>query len=879
MSVAKETVGSKEKPGPPEAAAADVTAESRFTKVVLSDDLNEPMELAVAPDERVFFIERAGNFYMYDPRLKKTRLLHAFEFPAKAVNALNGLLGLTLDPDFRQNDYIYFFKTANDSSQYRQQISRFKLTGDNNLDLKSEKVILEIPIDVAGRTHTGGSLAWDKDRNLYIATGDNTSATESDGFAPINELPGRLNFDAQRSSGNTNDLRGKILRIHPEPDGTYTIPKDNLFPAGTPDTRPEIYVMGARNPYRISVDTATSAVYWGDVGPDAGTSGSRGSKGFDEFNQAREAGNYGWPYFIGDNRAYSDYDFATKTIGQPFDAKAPVNNSPNNTGAATLPPAQKALIWYPYDQSNEFPALGTGGRSAMAGPVYHYDPNLPSETKLPQYYDKALFIMDWMRNWIFAVRLDTALHYKSMEPFMPVTGNFIRPVDMEIGPDGAVYLLEYGTVYGKDNPDARLVRIDYNAGNRAPVAQIITTDTIGLAPFKVAFSSKSYDHDAEDRLTYAWRFGDGGITSTEPNPTHTYSRDGIYKATLKVTDPAGKADTDTLEIKVGNTLPEISIQLVGNSSFFSEDRTPIKYTVRVEDREDKEIDEDKVLVTLNYTENPTSMRELMRHAQNPGAFDLGKSLMENSDCKACHQLDKTSVGPAFMDVAKRYQGDETATARLANKIITGGGGVWGDGAMNAHPQLSREEASDIVKYILTLSTRKPVESLPLQGTLVLKDHVGKAGKGRYLLTASYTDKGGAITPLSASRTLVLRPAKVQAAEADTLYHLDKKGDKLEIPGEQSYFVLMNVDLKAIDRLAFRYASQNQEAAVEVHIDSLAGPVISALHIKPTQSLKNFVEVNAPVRDPGGTHDLFFLFKGKNASAEASALLDWIRFGQ
>ncbi|MEJ7678254.1 MAG: ThuA domain-containing protein [Segetibacter sp.] len=285
--------------------AVKAPEDNRFTKTILSDDLNEPMELTVAPDGRVFFTERSGKFYMYDPVAKKTKLV--YDFPAKAVEKyLNGLIGITLDPDFKQNNYIYFFYSSNTDSQYHQNISRFKLTSDNNLDTTTEQVIIKIPIDLEVSAHTGGSLAWDKDKNLFISAGDNTTPFESDGYAPIDEREGRKVFDAQRSAGNPNDLRGKILRIHPEADGSYTIPEGNLFPKGTPGTRPEIYVMGCRNPYRISVDQATSIVYWGEVGPDAGQDSRHGPRGYDEFNQAKKAGNFGWPYFVGNSIAYHD---------------------------------------------------------------------------------------------------------------------------------------------------------------------------------------------------------------------------------------------------------------------------------------------------------------------------------------------------------------------------------------------------------------------------------------------------------------------------------------------------------------------------------------------------------------------------------------------
>src|SRR5262249_16349154 len=146
--------------------------------------------------------------------------------------------------------------------------------------------------------HSAGSLAFDAQGNLYASAGDNTHPGASDGFSPIDEQPGRGPWNAAKSAGNANDLRGKILRIHPEPDGTASIPQGNLFPPGTPNTRPEIYTMGNRNPFRISVDPRSGCLYWGEVGPDAyGANPQRGPAGFDEINQAKKAGNFGWPFF------------------------------------------------------------------------------------------------------------------------------------------------------------------------------------------------------------------------------------------------------------------------------------------------------------------------------------------------------------------------------------------------------------------------------------------------------------------------------------------------------------------------------------------------------------------------------------------------------
>ena len=81
------------------------------------------------------------------------------------------------------------------------------------------------------------------------------------------------------------------------------------------------------------MDQKTGFLYWGDVGPDAGGDGPRGPKGYDEVNQARTAGNFGWPCFIGPNRPYNIVDFTTGRIGEPQDPSHPTNHSVNNTGA------------------------------------------------------------------------------------------------------------------------------------------------------------------------------------------------------------------------------------------------------------------------------------------------------------------------------------------------------------------------------------------------------------------------------------------------------------------------------------------------------------------------------------------------------------------
>lgn len=146
-----------------------------------------------------------------------------------------------------------------------------------------------------------------------------------------------------------------------------------------------------------------------------------------EWNQARTAGNYGWPYFIPNNKPCIDHDFATGISTTAFDPSAPVNDSLNNTGPTNLPVARPAWLWYPYNSSTEFPELnGSGGRTAMGGPVYYYPTNVLTETKLPAYFDQTLFVWDWSRNCSSGAKRAASSHtsdhfHKSVLSVAPVS--------------------------------------------------------------------------------------------------------------------------------------------------------------------------------------------------------------------------------------------------------------------------------------------------------------------------------------------------------------------------------------------------------------------------------------------------------------------------
>ncbi|MDG4768077.1 ThuA domain-containing protein [Solwaraspora sp. WMMD406] len=558
-----------------------------FEKVTLDSNTSNPMELDIAPDGRVFYIERDGRVQIIKPDTGNT--VTAIDLDVFTGNE-DGLIGMRLDPDFADNGWVYLYY-APDDGVARNLLSRFTVTGDT-IDPASEEAVLQVDTQRNTCCHAGGTMTFDSQGNLYLATGDNTNPFESSAYTPIDERAGRQDYDAQRTSGNTNDLRGKVIRIHPENDGTYTIPEGNLFAPGTAQTRPEIFAMGFRNPFRIGVDLATDTLYVADYGPDANSDNpNRGPRGLVEWNIVDTPGNYGWPYCTGTNEAYNDYQFPSGPSGAKFDCSAPVNNSPNNTGLTDLPPAIPATVDYGYSGDPRYPEIGGGG-APMGGPVYRYDADLVSEHKWPAYYDGKALLGEWNQSKMYTMQV-SADGTELIDINQLLTGmSMVRPMDFEFGPDGVLYMIEWGSGFGGNNDNSGVYRIDYIAGARAPIAQATANPTSGPAPLTVEFSSEGSRDPDGGTLTYAWTFGDGG-TSDEANPTHTYAEAGNYTAQLTVTNPAGRTAVANVPVTVGNTAPTLTIEFPPNGGFFDWG-DQVQYTISVTDPEDGEIDCERV---------------------------------------------------------------------------------------------------------------------------------------------------------------------------------------------------------------------------------------------------------------------------------------------
>ena len=833
---------------------ADTTPpeENRFTSTIITQPgaLDEPMEMVFTNDERILFVERKGALKSFDLKTNQMKTITTIPVNTKytskegrVTEAEEGLMGIVADPDFDRNHWIYMYYA--DAAETKHVLARWELHGDSLYE-STKKIVLEIPTQRETCCHTGGGMVFDKDGNLFLTTGNNTGNPTA-GTSGLDEREGRSSWDDQRTASNTNDLRGKILRIHPEENGSYTIPKGNLFPEGTAKARPEIYTMGHRNPWRVSIDNETGYIYWGEVGPDASKDSIIGPRGYDEFNQAKEPGFFGWPYFVGDNKAYSMFDYATDSVGEVFNADHPVNKSPNNTGLTELPPPQKAFIWYPYSNSVEFPLVGSSGRSATGGPVFHKADFENAKRPFPAYFEGKWLIVEFMRGWIMTITMDDEGNYKSMEPLLP-NENFSSAIDMKFGLDGDLYVLEYGSAWFRGNENAQIVRIEYNGGNRKPVVKAVADRSVGAIPLTVNLSSAgTHDYDDYDKgaLTYEWVIkSDNGFEKTlkEANPSLTLDKAGTYSVAFTVTDSKGEKNSQMLELKAGNDPPIVDIDITeGNKTFFFQNAN-LAYSVKVADKEDGSLSEGQIKnneVALNFDYVPEGF-DLIEIAQNHRAsdewavFSAGLNLINKSDCKSCHLMDKKSVGPSYVDVANKYKDNKKDQERIATKIIEGGSGVWGDHAMSAHPQITLQDANTIVKYIVGLAEKKSsTKELPVSGTFVTKAPTDDNGRGGYLLRVAYKDRGtkdlGSLTSekIIALRNPIVDPEKADSTRGVLLMTTPRRN--LNMVGSGSYLAYSDIDMSGIKEIELLVQASPRAGAsggtVEVHLDSPDGKVV------------------------------------------------------
>lgn len=774
------------------AISSELPGDDYFEVSTIIPSLNDPMQIAIDHKGRIFIAERTGPVKLYDPAVGTPVTIHQLPAhhkgrPIEPIYKYRGggecgVLGIALDPDFERNNFIYCYYSPIEKDCNR--LSRFTFKDNQLID---EVNVLEVVTERHAGPHHAGSIHFGRNRELFIANGDNTNPHAADGYAPIDDTATGLHRDAQRSAGNSNDLRGAILRIVMNEDGSYDIPKDNLYPPGTPNTRPEIYAKGCRNPFRIFVDQKTGYLHWGEVGPDAREKTDRGPRGYDEYNIATKAGYFGWPYHVG-VEYYNDYNYATEISGASF-AKGIINDSPRNTGLKELPPVNPATVWYPYAKSEEFPELGDGGRNSMAGPVIYQD---GLEHNFPAYFDGKAMWYDWVRARIMMITLDDNNKAVKLEPFLDSV-KLNHPIDIKVGNKGDLYILNYGSAWS-GNTDGQVIKVRYGGPNRRPVIKLAADKSVGAAPLAVNFSSKGTVDKDGDPISYHWDFGNGE-SSSEANPSYSYASPGAFNATLLVKDDQGKENKASMKIIVGNERPTLSLKIAESDGYFDWDNE-IPYLVSGLDKEDGTLGTADIEVTAEYRpDRSIPASKINTDANSTGDPRLegmnlllpGVKLIEANHCLACHQSNSKSVGPSYMEVALRYPDNAKNRSYLLEKIKKGGNGVYGHIPMPAQAHISDGHIKEMVTAILDMAGDPANVSRSKSGkvkTIKQPAHPNNQ-KGIYVLRAQYTDKGAnGLNPLSAeSEALILKaPVTVSGRKIKidaTLANIDGGGARNE----------------------------------------------------------------------------------------------------
>ena len=830
----------------------------RFEREVLVTSSRDAIQFELLGNGDIVFVEFAGGVKHWDSKGNKVTTLGRVPTYAKGEV---GLLGFAVSPDYLKNGHLFALYCP-EIKKDTMRVSRFTVKA-NKMSVASEDILLQWSYDDEHIYHMGGAVFMDGRGHLYIGNGDNCHWNPG---LPLDLRPGRKSWDALRSAGNSQDLRGKILRIKPKAGGGFEIPKGNLF-QNAKDGRLEIYAMGVRNPFRMTVDDTTGTLYFGDVGPNVMPKLNIKPYGFDEINAAPRAGNFGWPLFIGPNEPYPIFDFDNNKPVRTYKPGAPENPSPNNTGLKKLPPAQPPLIWYSNLKSERFPSLGTGGRSIMAGPVYHYDAKNRSPIRMPKELDGHLFIYEWMRNWIQVVDLSTK--GPAVKPFVS-SWNLRRPIDMKLGLDGALYMIEYGDRWW-ENADSRIARIVYRRGNRAPKAMLTADVTAGKHPLKVTLDASGSSDPDGDELKFTWNNGKSGAQQVM-----TFAKPGTFKVSVTATDSSGTKSMITQIIEVGNARPVVQITSPAHGAFFDW-KDKIDYTIEVADTETPKID--SALVSLQGEfRNRRYLTDVDEEITNPG---LG--LMRKSTCFACHISDAPSAGPSYELVAKKYKGNVGALEQLAQKVLKGGAGVWGQVPMLPHPQHTIEQARLMIDWILSLNENtastprrgiKGVYSAPAQPT------IRAVTEGVLVLTAGYTDIGAeGAQPLRGEATVVLHSRRKKAALYDInhgMQYVEQVEGEVGIIGHfknGDYIIFRDLNLATIESVLVRAGGIDQGGRFELRQGSPKGTLLVSVKVESTGE-GEFLELPANLKNAQGLIDVCVIARTKGVLG-----LNWIEFKQ
>jgi len=557
-----------------QAAAAAVAAvvPAKFSDDSVITGLTQPVDVAFAPDGRVFVAEKTGVVKVFDSVTDTTPTVFT-DLRAQVHNYWDrGLLGIALHPNFPTNPSVYVMYTRDarpgGSAPYwgtattlddpcptppggtakgclvTGRISRLTATGNT---AGPEQVLVEgwcqqFP------SHATGDIAFGQDGYLYASAGDGASFGWADygqttasgaipGKDPIAANPcadapspvgtvltaptaegGALRAQDVRTTTDPFALNGSIIRVDPT---TGAGAPGNPLAASTDVNARRIVAAGMRNPFRFGFRPGTNELWVGDVGWGSWEEINR-------FTPSTSVANFGWPCYEGGVRQSGYEALGLNLCTNLYAAGASAIRAP----------------YYAYDHAAPVvtgDGCPTANGSAISGLTFY------TGDRYPAAYRNALFFADHSRRCIWTMLPGTdGLPDPATRQAFATAANVVQ---VTTGPEGDVYYVGF--------EDGAIHRVRYTGS--APNAVASATPTTGVTPLPVTFTgSASNDPDPGEALLYAWDLdGDGAFDdSTVANPTYTYTVPGTYQARLRVTDPVGLTDvSDPVTISAGNAPP------------------------------------------------------------------------------------------------------------------------------------------------------------------------------------------------------------------------------------------------------------------------------------------------------------------------------------
>ena len=385
---------------------------TNFSETLFASTLSSPTAMEFAPDGRLFVTQQGGALRVIE---NGTLLSNAFVTLSVNSSGERGLLGVTFDPNFATNHFVYVYYTV-PTTPIHNRVSRF--TANGNVAVSGSEVpILDLDNLSSATNHNGGAIHFGPDGKLYIGVGENANG------ANAQTLSNRL---------------GKMLRINK--DGT--IPSDNPFFGTATGLNRSIWALGLRNPFTFGFQPGTGRMFIDDVGQST----------WEEIDDGIAGSNYGWPTTEGET---TNPSFVSPLFVYPHGAgnqsgcaivggtfyNPPVNQFPasyvgdyffgdlcnawiqhydpvTDTAAAFANSTTSNLVDMKVGSDGRLYYLARGGGS-NTGVVYRVQYNEPSGDTLGLYNTSsgAMSLIDTVQD------NPTAPHYNTFTPNAPVVGS------------------------------------------------------------------------------------------------------------------------------------------------------------------------------------------------------------------------------------------------------------------------------------------------------------------------------------------------------------------------------------------------------------------------------------------------------------------------